>query len=55
MKTDNDLILNDKLDTDGEMLVFIRDETVTWINRDDAMDIIHHLKIMFEIDLDKEI
>jgi len=59
MKLTNQIEFSDKIDHDGEMEVEIEAGYNTtgnaWIDRDDARDIIHHLKIMFEIDLDKEI
>ena len=45
---------SDDLEFNDEMTIMIN-EMVATIDRDDALDIVHHLKIMYEIDLKHEV
>jgi hypothetical protein len=59
---DTKVEFNDKLDMDGEMEMTLSDveyryksAAYTYITRSNALDIVHHLAIMFEINLTEEI
>ena len=43
------LILEDKLDSDGEIEMFTEDTIIGWLTKDDAYEIVEHLMKVFKM------